>query len=259
MSPKEINELWADPILRHSNVLDGIFHQKVIICESDSDCRFYSAILQAVIEEKNRSFPDCMFIHCGGKHRIPQVLKALKKLDVDVVVICDFDVLNSEEPLKKIVTTLNGNWEEIKPKWKNVKESIDKKRPELETQDVKKEISDILDAVSDRVFPKSEAKKINTVLKKISAWSYAKQVGTSFIPSGDSTSNFQFIDSKFKEIGLHIVKVGELEGFCRSVGNHGPKWVNKVLEKDLKTDLELEEARKFIEQIIKEDGAEQRV
>lgn len=251
LKPDEINDLWSDPLLRHSNVLDGIFHKKVILCESDSDCRFYSAILEAVIEKQNLSNQDFMFIHCGGKHRIPQVVHALKKLDVTIEVICDFDVLNNEDPLKKIVENLGGDWSVIKPKWKNVKESVDRKRPELETTDVKKEISDVLDNVSERIFPKTEAKKINSILKKISAWSHAKEVGKSFIPSGNPTSDYSFIFNEFQKINLHIVDVGELEGFCKSVGNHGPKWVNKVLEKDLINDSELENARKFIEQILK--------
>ena len=34
-----------------------------------------------------------------------------------------------------------------------------------------------------------------------------------------------------KQIGLWIVPVGELEGFCKSVGNHGPRWVQEVIER----------------------------
>ncbi len=254
LKPTEINELWKDPLLRHSNVLDGIFHKKVIICESDSDCRFYSAILQAVVEKNSLSSPDFMFIHCGGKHRIPQVVGALKKLNVDISVICDFDVLNNVNPLGKIVENLGGNWNALKPQWKIVKNAIDKKRPELETEDVKKEINEILNNISDRIFPKAEAKKINSALKKISAWNYAKQVGSSFIPSGDPTSNFQNINKEFKKINLFIVEVGELEGFCRSIGNHGPKWVNEVLEKELKNETELQNARNFIKEIIENNA-----
>lgn len=33
--------LWKDSILRYSNILSGLFHSKVVICESDTDCRFY--------------------------------------------------------------------------------------------------------------------------------------------------------------------------------------------------------------------------
>ena len=49
---------------------------------------------------------------------------------------------------------------------------------------------------------------------------------------------------------IPVIDVGELESFVKSVGNHGPKWVSEVLEKNLKTDPELEVARKFVRQLI---------
>jgi hypothetical protein len=51
-------------------------------------------------------------------------------------------------------------------------------------------------------------------------------------------------------IGLWIVPVGELEGFCKSIGGHGPRWVQEVIEtKDLATDSELARARSFVANI----------
>ncbi|MCR6639719.1 MAG: hypothetical protein NVV82_12240 [Sporocytophaga sp.] len=48
-----------------------------------------------------------------------------------------------------------------------------------------------------------------------------------------------------------ILEVGELESFVKSVGNHGPKWVNEVLAKDLTSDPELQQARDFVSLIVK--------
>jgi len=31
-----VKELWSDPLLRYSNVLDGLFHDAVVLCESDA-------------------------------------------------------------------------------------------------------------------------------------------------------------------------------------------------------------------------------
>jgi hypothetical protein len=49
--------------------------------------------------------------------------------------------------------------------------------------------------------------------------------------------------------GLHVVEVGELEGYVRTEGGHGPKWVNAVLTRELATDPELEAARKFVQAV----------
>lgn len=47
-----------------------------------------------------------------------------------------------------------------------------------------------------------------------------------------------------------LVEVGQVESFVKSVGNHGPKWVNEVLPKDLANDPDLEVARNFEKKLI---------
>jgi len=251
LNNSEIKELWGDSLLRHSNILDGLFHSKVVICESDSDCRFYSAVLQSLYEDDSNISPDVLFIHCGGKHRVSSIVKSLKKLDVDIVSILDFDVLNSLNPLKNIFTECGGDWSIIENDWKQVKTSIDAKRPELETKDLKREILPIIESTTERIFPKAKIKEINSLLKKVSAWSHAKQSGKFFIPSGNPMQAYQRLILELEKVGLLVVEVGELESFVKSVGNHGPKWVNEVLSKDLLNDPELNEAREFVNKIIK--------
>ncbi len=248
LTSSDIESVWNDSLLRHSNVLDGLFHSKVIICESDSDCRFFSAMLSAQFDNTASIAPDVLFIHCGGKHRIPTAIKALKKLNVPIVVVSDFDVLNDTNPLKEIFEDLGGEWVGIESDWKIVKKGIEDKRPEFLTEDVKKEIEGTLSSTTERIFPKAKVQEIQKILKKASAWSEAKEVGKSYVPSGDATKAFERIQVKLRERGFFVLDVGELESFVKSVGNHGPKWVSEVLSKDLKTDPELEVAREFVKQ-----------
>lgn len=247
----DINDLWNDSLLRHSNILDGLFHSKVIICESDSDCRFYSSVLQHLYENESNISPDYLFTHCGGKHRVASVVKALKKLNVELIAILDFDILNEINPLKNIFEECGGNWELIEKDWRVVKSSIDAKRPELETEDLKKEIIHILENTTDRIFPQDKIKEIINLLRKVSPWAHAKQVGKGFIPNGDATQSYIRLVAELEKVGLMIVEVGELESFVKSIGNHGPKWVNDALAKDLINDYELNDAREFVKKIIK--------
>ena len=250
LDKNDIEEIWQDPLLRHSNVLSGLFHSKVIICESESDCRFYSAILHSIYEESNKINLDVLFISCGGKHRIPTVVKALKRLDIPISVVADFDVLNGTNPIKYIIQELNGDWTTIEPDWKVVKDSIDAKKPEIETSKLKSEIQQIFDDVDSPIFPIEKLMAIKALLRKASPWSYAKEVGKSFVPSGDQTNSFNSLIKKSNECGFFIVEQGELESFAKTIGNHGPKWVNEVLKKDLKNDPELEDARIFVQKLI---------
>lgn len=246
----DINRIWNDSLLRHSNVLNGLFHSKVIICESDSDCRFYSAVLSAIYEGTDSISPDILFIHCGGKHRIPTVVKSLFKLNVKVRVIADFDVLNDVNPIKDIFEEMGGNWTEIETDWNTVKVSIDQKRPEMESSELKAEIDKIFNSTTEKIFPKNKIIEIQKALKKASAWAHAKEIGKLFIPNGDPTRAYDRIQDKLQKVGLHVVEVGQLESFVKSIGNHGPKWVNEVMLKDLKSDPELEPARAFVQCVI---------
>lgn len=73
-----MKKLWADPLLRYSNVLDGLFHDAVVLCEGDADCRYYSAVLDQLPstgeDQANTREPQYLFTHSGGKARMPSVV-----------------------------------------------------------------------------------------------------------------------------------------------------------------------------------------
>lgn len=249
---KELKDIWSDSILRHSNILDGLFHKKVVLVESDSDCRFYNAFTTAIIEHLKVPSPDILFIQSGGKHRFPVVIKALKNLEVPLTIIGDFDFYHDENPTRFIFEELGGNWDDIKIDFKKVKKAIDEKRPELEADALNEEIKTIFDSFTDKVIPEGKIKEIQAALKRSSPWSQAKASGKAYLPAGEATLAFNRLQKTFAEKNIHILEMGEIEAFDKSIGGHGPKWVNHVLEKDLMSSSELEEARKFVhDNIIK--------
>jgi hypothetical protein len=182
-----IKELWGDPLLRHSNILDGLFHERVVVCEADSDCRFFAAVLDAVIASKSDDSkrPDLMFTHCGGKSRLPVVVRALREVDVPVNAVADFDVLSEEEPLKSIIGALGIDWASLQKDWQIVKSAVDSKKPDLSTEEVKNEILKVLTETSTQLFPSKAKIHIQAILRRSSAWAHAKSVGKSFVPPGD--------------------------------------------------------------------------
>ncbi|HSH85774.1 MAG TPA: AAA family ATPase [Methylophilus sp.] len=251
ISEKDIHKIWKDPLLRHSNILNGLFHSKVVICESDTDCRFYSAILTATHEAEGEIAPDLHFTHVGGKHRLPVAINALKQLDVPIACIADFDVLNDKDVLKKITDSLGLDWGEIETDWTTVFNSVKSKKSDLDADEVKLEIENVLKQIKGKSFPKNDADKIKEILKQSSPWSIAKKTGFTFIPSGDAMQAYKRLEASLANAGLFVVPVGELEGFCRTVGNHGTAWVTEVLKKDINTNEELEDAVKFVKKFYK--------
>jgi len=248
LSNDRIKELWGDPLLRYSNILDGLFHESVVVCEADADCRFYSAMLDAVSADRNEleRRPDLMFTHCGGKARLPVVIRALREVDVPVKAVVDFDVFSEIEPLQSITKALGMEWSTIESDWKVIKNAVDSKKPDLSAEDVRREIGEVLNGVTTTTFPAAAKTRIQALLKRSSAWAHAKVVGKAFVPSGEASKACERLLTTLRAGGLHVVEVGELEGYVRTEGGHGPRWVNAVLARDLYGDPELESARKFV-------------
>ena len=167
--------------------------------------------------------------------------------------IADFDVLSEEQPLKTIVEALGIKWEAVQPDWKLVKAAVDGKKPDLGAKEVIKEIETILSSISEPTFPPKAKSDIQSVLKRTSSWAHAKGTGKPFVPSGDPSKACDRLLSSLRAGGLHVVEVGEFEGYVRSEGGHGPKGVNEVLKRHLATDPELAAARKFVLDLV--DGS----
>jgi hypothetical protein len=217
LSNAEVAKVWSDPLLRYSNILDGLFHEKVVVTEADGDCRFYAAVMDAAFDTNNSSARkrDVMFTHCGGKARLPLVIRSLRGLEVPVAVVADFDVLNDEQPLRNIVESAGGEWSTIEHDWREVKHAIDSKKPELSTEEVKKDIEEILSKAASPVFPSAAKSQIQSVLRRSSPWSTAKTVGASFVPNGQPTQAYLRLVAALEVVGIFVVPWENLKGFAR--------------------------------------------
>ena len=245
-----VREISVDPLMKYSSVLSGVFHERVIICESDADCMFYSSILD-LSEVRGETQPDVLFVHASGKGRIAALAKTLVALGVPVDVIADIDVLHDTSHFKSIVEALDQDTTVVSVLAEAVKSAIEQHKPWLNATEIKKGILEILEETpTSGEFPQYQRSEIQASFRKASPWDAVKGSGESAIPSGDATQQFQKLLVLCKEMGLWIVPVGELEGFCKSVGGHGPRWVQQVIEdRDLANDPELERGRSFVREI----------
>ncbi|MBX3598549.1 MAG: AAA family ATPase [Rhizobiaceae bacterium] len=239
-----------DTLARFSRVFDGIFFEHVVICEADADCMFYQSILNLPSISGDRR-PDVLFVHTSGKHRMAKLVDTLRSLDVPVSVIADIDVLNDERTFKNLLEKLGGNWGDVSNSWKAVNHAVLKQRPPLNAEQVANMIATQLEEVTGTgEFPEERERAIKEVFKTVSPWSAMKRSGRSALPAGEPIKHFDSLSEKCQEHRLWIVPVGEIEGFCRSIGSHGPGFVEKVLEeRTLETDYELQDARDFIGRI----------
>lgn len=231
LEPGRVRELWSDPIIRFSNALDGIFHRGVVVCEGDADARFYDATLQATRRRAGGAEHGLLFVHCGGKQRVPVIVNALRGLDVPVRVICDIDVLREEQPLRRILEGLGVDWETTRPNWNVVRAAIDAgqgRQPRV--SEVRAEIDALLREAGDAQLTPALQRQVRQIAHTEDPWQVVKRSGVAGIPGGDATRAWQRLDSALRAAGLFVVPVGILERWNPAFGDHGPRWVVPVLE-----------------------------
>ena len=248
-----VKKISVDPLMKYSSVMSGVFHERVIICEADADCMFYGSLLDLPCVHGERH-PDVLFVHANGKHRMATLAKTLFALDVPVTVVADVDLLKEEATLRGVVESLGGDWSKIQVPARVVRTEVEQQKPSLSVAEVREHIGVILKDNRAEESLRALRGRVKDVFRKASPWDAIKRAGVSALPSGQATQRFAELQDQCNKIGLWIVPVGELEGFCKSVGNHGPGWLQCVLkERDLGEDPELEGAREFVRRIW--DGA----
>ncbi len=172
------------------------------------------------------------------------IAAALHSIAVPTWFLVDLDLLNDEQPLRGLWENLGGAWEEIKVQHSRVTKAVQQTRKAPQVSEVKTSVERILPEagpVSDE-----QIKQLRSVLKATGGWQHVKQFGARAIPAGDATTSFIALRDMLRSRGVHLVPEGELEGFARSIGGHGPQWVNGVLKRDLLLDAELQAARDYV-------------
>jgi hypothetical protein len=250
LGKEQTKSVAKDTLARFARVFDGIFFEHVVICEADADCMFYQSILNLPSISGDRR-PDVLFVHSAGKHRMAKLAETLRSLDVPVTVIADIDILNDEETFKNLFQKLGGDWADVNAQWKAVSEAVLKQRPPLNAEQVVRLIAHELEGVTGTAeFPGDRERAIKEVFKTVSPWSWMKRSGRNALPAGEPIKHFDALSNSCSDHRLWIVPVGELEGFCRSVGAHGPRFVERVLEeRNLEADPELQDAREFVRKV----------
>lgn len=122
LPPSEIQEIWRNPLLKYSNLLDGLFHHGVVLAEGDADCRFYTASLEAT--EQANGGRDLLFTHLNGKGRLYKGIQELRTLSVSVAAIADLDILNDAGVLERTITAAGGDWSDFEEDFRILQDSV---------------------------------------------------------------------------------------------------------------------------------------
>jgi predicted ATPase len=195
--PKEdILRLMRNPLLRSTNVLNGLFYDFVIVTESDTDRAFYQEINERLLRFKpDFGIPNCLFINAQNKQTIQTIIKPLRELGIPTLGIVDIDILK------------NGGTE-----WTSFLESGFV--PVLEHQPLGTLRSSIK-------------------LKFESSGKDMKRDGGIQILSSEDRDSANHLFDRLAEYGLFVVRKGELESWLSQLGvpGHGSSWLIEIFRK----------------------------
>lgn len=234
LDPEQVQKIWNDPSLRYSNLLNGLFHQGVVISEADGDARLYAAALDADQAAQGRPNSDLLFAQCGGKHKLPDAITALRPMGVPVAAIADIDVLRDETLLRNIVEALGGDWEPLKPDWKIISTAVAAQAGKpVATGEMRQRLADILGEDDLAALDKSKVKNLREAARLPDGWSQAKEGGLSILPRGDASAAQKRLIPALANIGLFVVPVGTLERWAPEIGGYGSRFTGAALSADV--------------------------
>jgi hypothetical protein len=255
LSVDEIREIWADPVLRYSNILNGLFHEKVVVCEADGDCRFYNALADALrIDNRHPYLRDILFTPAGGKAGIPKIVRALRGLAVPVCAIVDFDLLRDAGQLRSLLAAFDLDFDDFRGDYEIVRDEINSLGIRTPSQ-----IKEFLIAEANKIDDASEqidrsiSKAIREALIPAVGWSRAKRTGLGLLRPGQAAAAGDRLLGALSNGGVFIVPDGEMESFVRNETADKNDWVRNVLERNagkIDTSDELEAARAFTAKLI---------
>lgn len=191
----ELKNLMRDPLLRSSGVLDSLFHETVIVTESDADRAFYQEINERLQVDNESGLKDALFLNAQNKQTIHRILGPLKKLGIKAAAIVDIDVIKEGGQV-----------------WSNLLEAA--KVPSTLIQPLNLLRADV----------KGYFRETGKDMKR--------DDGINLL-SGDERAACQSLFDQLALFGIFVIPNGELESWLShlNVSGHGPTWLMGVFDK----------------------------
>lgn len=249
---ESICSISKDKNLKYSNILNGLFYDRVVLCEDESDCKFYSAILESL---DLKIYQKTLFCAVGGKDQFKKIVPLLISLHIKYCIIADLDLINDSSKLSDLINSISpDNYEEIKQTHTSFLNMFQNSvTSQVKNQEsIRKEIVQIFDEKkSDEYMTSETANKIKNLLKKTNSFHLLKECGVYGIPNGNCRVEYENLHDFLVGNNIYLVEVGEIEKFIPTVSGHGPKWVNSVFETypDL-NDIVYKDVREFISNVF---------
>ncbi|MFE5511642.1 ATP-dependent endonuclease [Streptomyces sp. NPDC056529] len=233
LAAEDVRILSQDPLLKHTNVLDALFHRLTVITEADRDCRFYAAALSEYEPRAEIPIPssDVLFVPSYGKAAMYKISKVLHKIFVPVVSFPDMDILYDETDISRLVQSYGANWGDFKKDYKIATEPFRAAREPATVGDVLKAVQSVFSGREAEKYSGTVKKEVDAQLRtKENPWSRLKRFGDKAFEGGQAAAAGKRLLDNLEAIGIVLVRVGDLEKFAPTLEvAKGPAWLSAAL------------------------------
>lgn len=230
LSNEVFSKVAEDALLRHTDILSGLFSENTVICESDSDCLIFAMLEEHIANSKNH-FPQTVYLRSGGKTAIPKMIESLRNLGVQTKTVLDIDALNQKGFLGRLLTASGHSFSLLEENYKVFEGWLDSRpNPPLTVSAVEARLSQALKQIKNPTLDPNDERMLRKAIKGDGVWEELKRDGKKVIDDRNALSAFEKITEQLRLLGIFVIEEGEIEGFIKENGTHSYTWIEEVLK-----------------------------
>ncbi|MCS4275151.1 putative ATPase [Mycetocola sp. BIGb0189] len=210
LSAEVVHELYEDPLMKHYDMLNGLFATGVVLCEADSDCTYYRATVESMPADSHGFVQEAHFTHASGKARIAQAIGTFRKTAVPVAAIFDIDILQNDHEFNRLIDTIDADPARVSPLRNVILDWVANRVTKIKRTTIKAEIDAILSSKTTSEISAGDVRKIQELVGQKSGWRDLKTAGKSILSGGVVTA-FGDLLAYLEGFGVFILESGELE------------------------------------------------
>lgn len=232
LNSEQLKELWTDPVLKYTNVLDGLFHRLVAVTEAEGDCAYLAAALDW---DQRAAGPiprnEILMVPTGGKDGMAKVCSALNAVKVPIVAAPDLDMLKDKKKLKELVQSLGEDWTDVlESLWVKATAGLNAPRDPATVGQVLAAVNAVLEPKRSEPYSRQHKADATAQLRAgNSPWDGVKEHGMSAF-KGEARRAATDLVRALDKAGVVLVEAGELERLAPEVAvRKGPGWLQAAL------------------------------
>lgn len=223
LDPKDLEEIFSNPLLSSSRILDSIFYRGAVIVEADSDSAFYQRIARRI-----RPSDDINYANAYNKQTVFRVAVPYKKLGIKFAVIVDFDAISERVEYNRLITEMGMSGTD-RDKSLQIRDNIARHIEAIEPHEQHARLITSLNKFVEEEIPSQYnsgdasrdlfniRKRLSKIRDEASLWSKYKDEGYLALPD-DLQKEFLELNELGAKYGIFIVPYGELESWLTPYG-----------------------------------------